>query len=180
MYTREVSVAVCGIVTGVMLGGGILSLQSGSSLASVMQVSYRAVPANIENSRARNVEARPASEDERAYPTIQPEKTGETPVVEPVLTNCEVAKDVVNTIEAVQKKTIPTTLRNTETNDAFATAYAAILKKHCRAEAAAVEAEKPAVRIRKKDNSCYLYELGTPRYTQCRVFEELGRAYHGY
>lgn len=127
MANREVSVAICGAVVGIILGAGSLSFSqdeslAGSAVTNLLQT-RRATGNQVESLRQRAINQRleegelgVSPEDDQEYPTVKDDivPAVATPVVTPKrLTICRAVTEVLAAVRNAHDTIIPKTLSNT-------------------------------------------------------------------
>ena len=184
MGNREVSVSICGVVVGVILGAGAVSFaQDVSMSASILKQPTDLVLNRGEVLRRSTASAQPP--DRSKLPTIKDatEPTNTATVTTPP-TICGSVKDVVKEIGAAHDRLIAKTQDNTELIVNLNMVLDSVVTKYCSAEKAAAaqtsSASSGTVKKLTIDNKCIKYGLNTTRYTQCKIYESLGRSYKGW
>ena len=189
MAHRDVSVAVCGVVVGVILGAGSIAFASGNSLMASAQgqlvaTSFHAAPNAADYSR-RKIDARGLplyrdTADINHYPTVKEDlssssvaATGDIDV-----TACTAVQKTVAKLMAVYKVLIPNTYKNTELLQNLDSAFMQASNGYCTPPAATTSNSSSSVAaVTKSDNHCEQYPKRTSRYTQCVIANEHGARY---
>jgi hypothetical protein len=195
MAHREVSIAICGAVVGVILGAGSLSFGQDSSLTGLSLedvLRTRRATELTENARARRVSERfergevgVSPVDRNSYPTVKDTATQQSSSssVAKDATICSSVTEVLDLIAAAHKKYIP------GGNDARYNLLRQNLEKtieqlrankeYCdgseKAHNAATEDE--AMEESTVDNRCERFTPGSERYTVCRLYQRKGQLY---
>ena len=183
MGKREVSISICGVVTGVIIGAGALAYTNGATLsAELISANYRDVT-NMVLPNRRNLQNTVPLQDRSkattikenvAEPTVEAEETAPT--------TCETVRAIIAEIQAAHEKNIPANFSNTERRSNLKGVLNSIVVRYCKDEAkagaaASASSTSAAATI---DNDCTRYGRGSMRYTDCKLNEKLGKLYRGY
>ena len=183
MQNRDLSVAVCGVVFGVILGA-LSSQIAGPLSASVSSfVPFHSAPDAVSYTR-RRVESRGLpvydSRDKNNYPTLK-EPTSEAMSSGAAVmdaSSCGVVKTAIGKIRAVYDAVIPNTLRNTDIRMRMEAAFADALDDVCVADGAMSSGSMSSVSsVAAVNNHCENYDKHTVRFTQCMTYQEKGMKY---
>lgn len=174
---REVTVSICGLVAGIIIGAGALSLGTGSTVAgSVIDVlSYWIVPENIENASPRYIQksgVKPADPDTMNYPTLkEPKEPTSSSSAAMDTTPCGIAVSVAAKLHAAHDKFIPKNTSNTAMRASLKAAVEAAVTEYCKpaVKESAQDKVAPKEKAPVSASHCDRYKVGTIRYTQCRI-----------
>lgn len=179
MANRDVSIGICGVVVGVILGAGVLAFSDGTAVqATVAPVAYRVIPKGGVIPR-RQVQGTVQPVDRSRAPTVKDVvvPAEETPVVTEE-TPCTIAGDIVKEVAAANDKVLPVNIKNTAIRQTLRETLEGILLKYCKDQhAAAATSSSSASSVEPRDNDCHRFVEGTSRYNQCRVNETQGKSY---
>lgn len=191
MAHRDVSVAICGAVVGVILGAGSLAFSQDVTLqGSVTQDVIQSRRASVQTYRQRNVYERYEDgqleihkPDRSGAPTVKPDETSSSSASSPAqeLTICSAVREVLSTVGEAHDQFIPVNITNT----AMRRGLDAVLEslrtdaRYCQPEDAveASQSDEQAA-VKTVNNRCdTIAKKGTVRYTICKIFETQGKKY---
>ncbi|MDO8649059.1 MAG: hypothetical protein Q7R81_04740 [Candidatus Peregrinibacteria bacterium] len=191
MANRDVSISICGVVVGVMLGAGSVMYAQETTLGTEGDpVVYRDAP------DADQYTARKLRDRENQAPTlrdvagtasrVKAPKKGSTTGTESAtpMTECDLVSAVVNELADASLAGIPLQEKNYgEIRTAIKTARDAIIDRHCMESAdtdsAPIEAsDETTKRAAPAINDCDAYAPGSVRRAKCEGNSEDGNRYY--
>jgi|GEM_PF-4398154 len=183
MARRDVSVTVCSVVVGILLGAGSV-LYAQESTASATRVTFRELPSNInpQQFKSRHLPEKMIAPKVPKANTIKG-RTPEAPASEgeKSLTTCELVKKIVSDLSTVILGVIPNQQNFTAIRTKVQAAFDKAVSDNCAAgapsEAVPVKSEMKKAAPRSVDNDCGQYDPDSVRYTKCRANELLGKPY---
>lgn len=177
MKNREVTIAVCAAVFGILLGS-LSTHVSASVEGSVAYVPFHNAPDASEYTR-RKVDEKgiPLYDNKGAIPNY-PTFTGpasSAPALD--MSPCAMVKRAVGKIRAVYNAVVPNTIKNTELRTRMDAAFVDALIECTEAVAASTASKSSSSAKPVVDNNCEKYAVRSIRYSQCTLFEKEGKKF---
>lgn len=170
MHKREVSIALCGGIVGLIVGTGALVTTQGG-IASIGKVSYDSVM-NTEVLPRSEILRRPRSTSyTSSSSSVSSAASSQAPAAEEATAECKTARDMATAFVKAVDRYVPEASRNNAIKISLKTVATDALDTYCPAEATHA-AGTPRV-----DNDCEKYGKTTDRYFTCMVEERSGRVY---
>ena len=164
---REVSIAVCGAIVGVMIGAISFLTIGGSNLVAKMTLGEPvtrdpAIVSKILRQRNRVTDTRDSAPERRIVPVSEP------------VSVCGKIQGLVSDVRAKARETFPTGSELSAFED-FLTVKETL---YCQSEAAGTHAAAPETSTKAVDNNCASrFSQTGARYTTCKGYERAGREY---
>lgn len=165
-HKREVTIALCGIAVGLMLGAGLLMSDASlvtSSLFAFGPARTHVIPRAdiLRGPRASSFQAPVAG-------SSSSEAVADTPA-------CASARDAVTAFLSAIDQALPARPANLAARQKLQTAVQAYLSRTCAVAPSAEAASSSSVRS--VDNQCERYGRRTDRYATCIGYQRQGRVY---
>ena len=171
MGTREVSVSVCGVIMGIILGATSFSafqaVPLSASVSGTQVAAFFSAP-NVQEYTRRRIDEKGLVPNAVSVSSAQSSSSAS---VSEILFSCDTVKKIVAEMQTAHDKALPATSRNTEARAFLKSKLKEIRTRYCPVQPSSAAAI---------DNDCEQYGETSLRYTQCKIQEERGMEYRGY
>lgn len=183
MKHRDVSTGFYGLVAGVVLSAAAIAYQNGALAATaVALVPQNLRPAAWDVMKARKVLEKGipqrSNDVTKRYPTVTDSAAASASSAAADDSPCAEVRASLSKVLAVYTANTPINLSNTAYRQRMDAAFADALDDHCIATAASSSSSvSSAASAAAIDNHCEKYPTYTARYTQCVIYNTLGKKY---
>ncbi|MFA6038771.1 MAG: hypothetical protein WCV62_04105 [Candidatus Peribacteraceae bacterium] len=181
-HQRDVTIALCSVVAGIMLTAGTLlannSTFGASALSDLFAMRWEVTPTGVmERSDALR---RPGSTSftkpaAASASAASASSSSAVPAV-PVATECEVASDIAAAFTAAINRHVPRDFEFKTIRDGLLYAAEKVVTDYCAVSSSSSSTSAPQA-VTPVDNQCEQYGVRSARYTTCKIEENAGRPY---